>query len=182
METAYNESAKTKKEIDIRGRFMMMACDIEYCLFNIIMFCNPDPHHHERMGQFKKMRMNAKIDGAIADMKKYKADYYKEFEEEFNSLEEYRKVRNDMSHAVGIFPNDPDLSIFRISFVDELEGVPRMRWRDYPDTYIASAFSQFSKINLKLTILWKRLADEANVRMNPFGVDSTNNVPPDNLY
>ena len=51
------ENNATKKEIEIRGRFLMMACDIEYCLLNIIMFCNPDPGNHERVGQFKEMRM-----------------------------------------------------------------------------------------------------------------------------
>ena len=47
------EVPDTKKEIEIRGRYLMMACDIEYCMLNIIMFCNPDPNTHERAGQFK---------------------------------------------------------------------------------------------------------------------------------
>ena len=54
------ENAATKKEIEIRGRYLMMACDIEYCLLNIIMFCNPDPGNMKGLGNLKKCEWQEK--------------------------------------------------------------------------------------------------------------------------
>lgn len=101
-----NESEFTKNEIAIRGQYLMMACDIEFCLLNIIMYCNPDPNNHERVGQFRGMKMSAKINNVISDIKKYKPDYYSEFKDAFDGLEEFRIVRNDMAHHKGQFTED----------------------------------------------------------------------------
>ncbi|MEO8415239.1 MAG: hypothetical protein ABI472_16390 [Ginsengibacter sp.] len=46
--------------------------------------------------------MAAKINNAIADMKKYKHDYYLEFKQYFDGLEDFRIIRNDMSHCKGV--------------------------------------------------------------------------------
>ena len=70
------DTPATIKEIEIRGRLIMLACDIEFCLLNIIIFCNPTPNNHERTGKFKKMLMQGKVDCVICDMKKYKPLYY----------------------------------------------------------------------------------------------------------
>ena len=155
------ENDAIKKEIDIRGRYMMMACDIEYCLLNIIMFCNPDPHNHERAGQFKKMQMNGKIENVICDIKKYKTAYYNEFKESFDGLEEFRIVRNDMAHNKGDFPNEPDFSIFRVTYVEkDSNGIEAMMYKDYTDTFIQESINRFAKINGDLSALWFRLYKE----------------------
>lgn len=126
----------------------MMACDIEYCLLNIIMFFNPVPGTHERFGQFKEMRITGKIYNVIADLKKYKPNYYTHFKNDLDGLEEIRIVRNDMSHCKGDFPNDPDLSIFRIAFVEKDEtGIEGIKHREYTDEYMANSFDKFVLLN-----------------------------------
>lgn len=163
------ETAATKKEIEIRGRYLMMSCDIEYCLLNIIMFCNPDPHNHERAGKFKEMQMGGKINNVICDMKKYKPDYYTEFKAAFDGLEEFRLVRNDIAHNKGDFPNDPDLSIFRITFVErDNSGIEALMYKDYTHTYIQESIGRFAKINGELSALWIRLYRESGGQMSPF--------------
>jgi hypothetical protein len=164
-----NETPAIKKEIEIRGRYLMMACHVEYCLLNIIMFCNPDPNNHERVGQFKEMRMAAKINNVIADLKRYKPNYYTEFKKVLDGLEEFRKVRNHMSHCTGDFPYEPDLSIFRITYVDKDEiGIEGMKFTEYTDEFISKTINEFATINGNLSILWNRLSNEFASENNPF--------------
>ena len=162
------ENPATKKEIEIRGRYLMMACDIEYCLLNIIMFCNPDPGNHERVGQFKEMRMAGKINNVITDLKKYKPTYYSEFKKDLDGLEEFRIVRNDMSHCKGDFTNEPDLSVFRIVFVDKDEnGIEGIKYREYTTEYIKLCIDNFALLNARLSALWIRLSNEFNSSNHP---------------
>lgn len=162
------ENVATKKEIEIRGRYLMMACDIEYSLLNIIMFCNPDPGNHERVGKFKGMRMAQKINNVIADLKKYKPNYYSEFKKELDSLEEFRIVRNDMSHCKGDFPNELDLSFFRIVFVDKDEtGVERIKYKNYTNEYIKQTIDNFAVLNERLFALSVGLSNEFNLSNHP---------------
>lgn len=162
------ETAATRKEIEIRGRIVMMACDIEFCLLNIIMFCNPSPNYHERAGRFKEMRMAEKINNVIADIKKYKPNYYLEFKDAFGGLEEFRVVRNEMSHHKGDFVNEPDLKIFRISFIDkDGSGIEHLKFKEYTDDYINQAYTKFARINGDLSALWIRLYTEFNSLNHP---------------
>ena len=162
------ENSSTKREIEIRGRFLMLACDIEYCLLNIIMFCNPDPGNHERVGKFKEMHMAGKINNVIADLKKYKPNYYSKFKNDLDGLEEFRIVRNDMSHCKGDFPNDSDLSIFRIIFIEKDEnGIEGIRYKEYTDEYISKSFNNFAILNARLSALWLRLSDDFNSSSHP---------------
>lgn len=157
-----------KKEIEIRGRYAMLSCDLEYCLLNIIIFCNPEPFNHERFGQFKKMQMSSKIDCAIADIKKYRFEYYIEFKEYFDGLEEFRIVRNDMAHGKGDFPCEPDLSVYRILSIREDEnGNERLAFKEYTDDYIYSSIGKFSKVNAYLSSLWLRLSKEQRGTIHP---------------
>lgn len=162
MYSLSNENEETKKEIDIRGRYLLMSCDIEFALFGIIIYCNPDPVNHERTEQFRKMHMYEKINNAIADLKKYKLPYYQEFKEWFDGLEEFRLVRNDMAHNKGNFPMSPDLSVFRITFVDKdpADGINKLMYRDYTETYIRESIDRFAKINGNLSALWIRMYKE----------------------
>ena len=57
----YFEDPKIIAEIDIRGRFMMMAVDIEWSMLQIILYSAPDPNNHRRVGRFEGMMMNEKI-------------------------------------------------------------------------------------------------------------------------
>lgn len=176
-----NESAETKMEIQIRGRYAMMACDIEFCLFNLIAFCNPDPHNHERIGQFSEMQMAAKINNAVCDMKKYKLAYYEEFKEYFDGLQEFKDVRNDMAHCIGKF-TDEKLSVFRITYAAKTDPKnkankdERMMYKDYTSQYIEESLNRFAKINQKLAMLWFRLKYEFDQKSetHPFVHPSAN--------
>lgn len=157
------ENAETKKEIDIRGRFIMLSCDIEFALFNIMMYCHPDPYNHTREGTFSKMTMGGKVFNVICDIKKYKPDYYLEFKESFDALEEFTNVRNDMAHCKGIFPNAPDLSVFRILFMtpqdptDKTNKKEAIMFREYKDSDILALVNKFASINNHLGSLMLRL-------------------------
>lgn len=173
MYNTSKETAAIKKEIEIRGRYLMMACDIEFSLLNIIMFCNPDPYNHERLGQFTEMNMAGKINNAISDLKKYKKEYYLEFQNDFEGLEEFRIVRNDMAHYVGLFPNEPDLSVFKIDYIDK-DGSRKdvnnkkeyMKNKEYTDQYILESLNRFATINNHLATLWFRLKNEFEFSSN----------------
>jgi len=179
------ENKSTKKEIEIRGRYLMMACDIEYCLLNIILFCNPDPHNHERVGQFTEMKMASKINNVIKDLREYKPDYYNEFKEDLNGLEEFRMVRNDMSHCKGDFPNEPDLNIFRIIYPERENKSDKtnlkefMKYKEYTDAYINESVNRFAILNNHLSALWMRLSYEWNSKNHPFVNPSIGDVQPD---
>jgi hypothetical protein len=160
------ENAETKKEIEIRGRYLMMCCDIEYCLLNIIMWCNPDPNNHERAGQFKEMKMANKIESVICDMKKYRIQHYLNFKDAFDMLNEFRLIRNDICHCKGSFPNPPDLSVFRILYIEKEDPSDKQdkreffMYRDYTEEFIEKSINDFGKLNNHLGTLWKILYDE----------------------
>lgn len=160
------ENAETKKEIEIRGRYIMMACDIEFSLLCIIMYCSPDPYNQHRLGQFTDMHMAEKINNAVCDIKKYNHDYYLEFKNEFDGLEEFRIVRNDIAHCVGMFPKAPDLSVFKIDFIDKEDKKDKQnknewfRFKEYTDVYILESLARFKNINARLFSLWRRLQVE----------------------
>lgn len=160
------ENSQTKKEIEIRGRYLVMACDIEFSMLNVIMFCHPDPYNHTRAGQFKRMQMAGKIQNMIADLKQYKMSYYQMFENDLKDLEEFRIVRNDMAHAIGRFTNE-DLSVFRIDYVDVDEnGTERMYYKEYTEDYIRESLNLFSHLNGILFALWMKLKAEFELNQN----------------
>jgi len=152
------------KEIEIRGRIVSAACDIEYCLLNIIVFCHPDPHNHERLGQFKEMKMGGKIDVVKKDLKEYKIEYYKEFEQELNGLDEFRKVRNEICHCKGDFPNSPNLDPFRLTIIELNNGKEQLMFKDYSLKYIEDCLKMFFHLNHRLGELWLRLKDEYDLK------------------
>jgi hypothetical protein len=163
------ESEETRKEIEIRGRILMMACDIEYCLLNIIAFCSPDPYNHERAGQFHSMRMKNKIDNAIRDMKNHNIAYYLEFESSFNNLEKFREVRNDMAHYKGDFPLSPNLSIFKMVYVDkdQITNVEGIKAKVYSESELIENYNLFAVTNARLSSLWFRLKNEFDSKNSP---------------
>ncbi|HEU5053490.1 MAG TPA: hypothetical protein VFT78_10265 [Hanamia sp.] len=134
------------------------------------MFCNPDPNNHERAGQFEEMKMAAKINNVISDIKKYKPTYYLEFKKDFDGLEEFRRIRNDMSHCKGDFVNEPDdLSEFRVTYVDKHEsGKEGMKFTIYSEQFIEQSLDRLATINGNLSALWLRLSKEYNSDSNPF--------------
>ena len=173
----------TKKEIEVRGKIMMLACDIEFCLLNIIMFCNPDPNNHERAGQFKKMRMGGKIECVICDMQKYKPNYYNALKSYFDGLEEFKEVRNHFAHYKGDFPDEPDLRKINLAYIEEDEtGAERMRYITYADSDIEIFVAKFSSINGALAAPWMQLKKEFDAisGVHPFVYLSTDSVLPNN--
>jgi hypothetical protein len=120
------------------------------------------------------MQMAGKINNVIADMKKYKPDYYLEFQKDFDALENFRLVRNDMSHCKCDFPNEPNLDIFRIFFVDTTDtGGEAIKYRDYTEEFINESVNEFHLINRNLSVLWMRLSDEFGSQNQPFAHPST---------
>lgn len=155
------ENKETTTEISIRGRYLMMSCDIEYCLLNIICFCNPDPNNHERSGQFKGMNMGGKIQNVICDMQKYKPHYYAALKSYFDGLAEFKDVRNDMAHNKGHFEDGVDDAPFILTSValDE-NNIERLQRREYSPEYIKDSLDRFSAINGALAALWMKLKIE----------------------
>lgn len=133
------------------------------------MYCSPDPFNQKRLGEFTDMKMGEKINNAICDIKDYNNGYYLEFKNEFDGLEEFKIVRNDMAHCVGLFPKAPDLSIFRIDFIDKVDKTIKkdtrnksdaFHYKEYDELYINDSLNRFKNINWKLHLLWRRLEQE----------------------
>ena len=147
-------------EIDIRGRFMTMACDIEFMLLNIMVYCSPDPYNQIR--KFKKMMMSDKIQNTIADLKKYKRKYYKEYKEELEELDEFKIIRNDLAHNRIDWENEQDLTKFKVIFVDDKGGIEGLMFKEYTIEYIKESIEKFRKLELSLASLFYKLRVEIN--------------------
>ena len=172
------DTPSTAKEIEIRGRLIMLSCDIEFCLLNIILFCNPDPNNHERAGEFKGLKMGGKIEKVVCDMKKYKPAYYDVLKGYFDGLAEFKEVRNNIAHHKGNFPNDPDLDVFEMLFVRHDENnVERIAFISYTDEQIEGFIERFYNINGALSALWMKLKQEFDLlsENHPFVYPSTDN-------
>jgi len=161
----YYENPEIEVEIDIRGRYLMMACDIEYSLLNIMAYSAPDPQNQVR--RFKKMMMNQKIECTIADLKKYKSTYYDQYKDVLDELEEFRLIRNDMAHHTIEFHDNNDLTKFRTLFIDEDNGIEVMKYREYTLSFMAESVVRFRKSNKVLAELVFRLKNDYNESHKP---------------
>ncbi len=153
-----NESSSTAAEIDIRGRFLLMSCDMEFTLLNIIAFSAEDPNNQIR--KFKDMKMYDKINNAIADLKNNKPNYYEEYKEQLDQLNEFREIRNDFAHCKMNFPDENNLKIFRILFVDDVGNDERLKEAVYTWEIYYEALHKFITLNRKLATLWLKLKTE----------------------
>ena len=151
----YYEEPHVLAEIDVRGRFISMSCDIEWSMLNIMAYCSPDPFNQVR--NFKGMMMNQKIECTIADLKNNKPDYYNEYKEHLDQLIEFKTIRNDLSHYRLDFHKKPDLTSFRVFLIDEHENIERVHYKEYTIQYLNDAVKRFRKANLKLAELVDKL-------------------------
>jgi hypothetical protein len=147
-----------KAEIEIRGKFLAMSCDIEYTLMNIMAYCAPDPQNQIR--RFKKMMMGEKIQNTVHDLKHHKPIYFGEYENHLLMLEEFRVVRIDLSHHRMEFPDPKDLSTFRMIYVDEVDGIERLMYKDYTMTYYNECIERLTTMNLTLAGLVVKLYND----------------------
>lgn len=156
------------KEMKIRGVYMMIASDLEFILLSIVNYSSPDPINHRRTGKFKGMKFSQKINNARKDLREHKPHYYEQYKGALDGLDELIIVRNDMAHSIGSFPNEPDLSIFKVQYIDKDEnGIEGIKFKEYTDDYIENSCKRFSKISLNLTILMQTLHVEYNSKENP---------------
>lgn len=152
----YFEKPEFLAEIDLRGRFMMMSCDLEDCLLGIIMFSAIDPNNHHRSKEFKGMMMNAKIEAAICDIKKYHPNYYVEYKDTFDQLMEFKGYRNDMGHYPIRF-TDETLKSFTIRYIDNINGVDKFTTKTYTVQEIRDVVDRFRKAAVTLSQLVGKL-------------------------
>jgi hypothetical protein len=148
-----------EKEILIRGRFLVMGADIEYCILQIMLFCHPNPYAHERMGKFKKMTMGEKINNVVCDVKKYLLNDYLSYKEYFDGLDLFRDMRNHVAHDKMEFINE-ELNPIRFAFLqtDLIDKNKEWsRYAEFNDSYLSECLEKFGKINHYLGILWSEL-------------------------
>jgi len=160
----YFEEPKIMAEIDIRGRFMMMACDIEWSMLNIIIYSTTDPNNHHRVNQFKGMMMNEKIQCLICDLKKYHSKLYDEYKENIDMLMEFKEVRNDMGHYRLDFEDDT-LKSFKMPYIGEENGELRVLWKKYTIEQMKDIVTRFRKANIKLMELVAKLHEQYNTAL-----------------
>lgn len=153
------ETPSTLAEIDIRGRFMMMACDIEWSMLNIIIYSTNDPYNHHRVNQFKGMMMHEKINCTICDLKKYHPNYYIEYKKYLDMLLEFKEVRNDMGHYRLDFEDDTLVS-FKMPYIGEENGELRILWKRYTLKQMKDIVSNFREANMKLMELVSKLCQQ----------------------
>ena len=172
----YDLDKANEREMQVRGQYLTMSCDIEYCLLNITLFCNPTPDSHDRVGKFIKMTMGEKINNVICDMKKYKMDDYILNKEYFDGLEEFRKIRNHVAHDKAEFINK-ELEPIRFAFLDtETKGAREWaKYAELPALYITQSLQRFGTINHFLALLWMKYEKEyyKTSSAHPFAHPST---------
>lgn len=145
-------------EIKIRGSFLMMACDVEYALLNILAYSTPDPQNQLR--KFKDMLMKQKIDCTIADLKNHKPNYYNEYKDCLDTLDSFRIWRNDFAHYKMNFPNKTNFDSFELLFVDEEHGFEGLKYKTFTMELFNQGLDNFWKIQKKLAELWMKLKSE----------------------
>ena len=103
-------------EIDIRGRFMNMSCDMEMVMLHILVYLSPDPYNQKR--KFYNMHMHEKIQNTICDLKLYKRSLYEKYENDLLKLWDFKELRNSMAHSAIVWVNTGiPLQSFRIIYV-----------------------------------------------------------------
>lgn len=153
-----HDDIKTLVEIDIRGRFIMMACDIEFTLLYIMMYCAPDPMNQLRRFNSEGMRMHNKIEATIADLKKFKPKYYEEYKEELDKLWEFKQVRNDLAHLKLLFEEHSDFKSFKFLMIqDDKSGVEKLYYKPYTVEYLKECLRKFVDLNMTLLKLVEKL-------------------------
>jgi hypothetical protein len=101
---------KMKQEVTLRGMYLMQACDLEVALLHIMLYCivkvvDPEPISRK----FSEMMMSKKINTTIEDLKTYRPDYYTEYQDFFDRLIKFKKIRNQFAHCIMIWDkNHPD--------------------------------------------------------------------------
>ena len=95
--------------------------------------------------------------------------YYKEFESSFNSLEKFREVRNDMAHYKSDFPLAPELSAFKMVYVDKdaVTNIEGLKGKIYTEKEIIENYNLFALTNAHLSSLWFRLKIEFDSKNHP---------------
>lgn len=152
----YYEKPEILAEIDIRGRFMMMSCDIEWTLLNIMLYSSDDPNNHHRVNKFEGKNMNEKIQNAVCDLKRYHPSCYEEYKFELGLLMEFKAIRNDLAHYRLIF-EDETLQSFKMQYVGNDGEEERVMYKTYIVSELKSVINQFRNANLKLAELVAKL-------------------------
>ena len=156
------DDKKTLAEIDIRGRFLMMACDIEWSMLHIMIHCAPDPMNQIRKFNSKEMRMHNKIECTISDLKKYKLNYYEEYKDELDKLWEFKDVRNDLAHLKLLVEDNFDFKLFKFLVIqDDENGKEKLYYKPYTIEYLKECLRKFTDLNLNLAKLVDRLRSES---------------------
>ncbi len=120
------------REVNIRGRVMTFATEIELLLIKVILFSiyNPD---EDILRSFVRMTMGKKIETAIKDLQKYKPEVYVEYSHLFDSLSKLVEFRNHMAHCQMAWNEDNPSYITVIDF-EKIQGV-RNACKVMPVTY-----------------------------------------------
>lgn len=159
----YFEDPKYLAEIDLRGRFMMMSCDIEWSMLNIMMYSTTDPHNHHRANKFEGMMMHEKIQNTICDLKKYHPELYSEYITEMGQLMEFKEVRNDMGHYRMDFDDDT-LKSFKMQYIGNDGTAERVLYKPYTVDQMRNIITKFRKANIKLMELVQKLVEKYNAK------------------
>ena len=152
----YFEKTEIMAEIEIRGRFMMMAADIEWSMLHIIIYSAPDPNIHHRANQFQGMMMNEKIECTICDLRKNKVNYYNEYKEYLDMLIEFK---------------DDTFSSFKMLYVGSECGELKICYKTYTLVRMMEIITRFRKANFKFMELVKKLESDFHSTKNNIDSD-----------
>jgi hypothetical protein len=159
------EEKQTLVEIDLRGRFLMMACDFEWTMLHIMMHCAPDPMNQVRRFNSKEMMLHNKIECTISDLRKYKPLYYEEYKHELEKLWEFKDLRNDLAHLKLQIENS-NFENFRFYFIDDDgHGKEKLFYKHYTIEYFMQSLKKFADLHLVLAKLVERL--QADMKTEP---------------
>ena len=147
-----------KIEIDLRGRFMTMACDLEWSLFIIMAFAWPDPNKSKRL--FQEMTMGTKIQCVIADLKKYKPEHYEQHKESLGKLWEFHEIRNAMAHHRMTIHDYGTPVLIEMNYMGDENSFETRKSKNYTLEYINNAILRFKELSLVFNGLAEQLRAE----------------------
>lgn len=116
-------------EIELRGFYLSIACDIEYLLADITCAClvnNDDEKEGVRETLFENVMMSKKINMAINALKRYNKNYYTIHKDCFDKFIELNGLRNKFAHSrITGDPEEKDYTIVIFEYIKDGKTVKR---------------------------------------------------------
>lgn len=104
-----------EKEIELRGRYLSIACDLDYILTELICICFIDKHIYRKTFKIlmlERILMGRKLSILEKALHDYNEEYFNKYKRTFNSIKILVENRNLFAHSTITSGEDKNTFIF----------------------------------------------------------------------